>query len=162
MISDLTSAGNCCRGIKRARSLSPPGGGKTSASGPAPMGWIGQWAPRTNKRYQRTKESRLYKCSAWVGRAHGVIPVAVERVRSMLTAASSASVTLIFGVSRHGCGQGERAIVVLSRIFVLGKDVASRTRVGRAAGVDALTRRSPPGATFIARQRSWAGQSRMA
>ena len=80
MISDLTSAGNCCRGIKRARSLSPPGGGKTSASGPAPMGWIGQWAPRTNKRYQRTKESRLYKCSAWVGRAHGVIPVAVERV----------------------------------------------------------------------------------
>jgi hypothetical protein len=65
-------------------------------------------------------------------------------------------------VSRHRCGHGESAIVVLSRIFVPGTGFASRPRVHRAAEVDVLTRRSPPGATFIARQRSWAGQSRMA
>ena len=43
-----------------------------------------------------------------------------------------------------------------------GTGFASRPRVHRAAEVDVLTRRSPPGATFIARQRSWTGQSRMA
>ncbi len=62
-----------------------------------------------------------------------------------------------FWVSRHRCGQGESAIVVLSRIFVPGTGFASRARVDRAAEVDVLTRRSPSGATFIASQRSWAG-----
>jgi hypothetical protein len=65
-------------------------------------------------------------------------------------------------VSRHQCGQGESAIVVLSRIFVPETGFTSRSRVNRAAEVDVLTSRSPPGATFIASQRSWAGQSRMA
>jgi len=67
-----------------------------------------------------------------------------------------------FRVSRHRCGQGESLIVVLSRIFVPGTGFASRARVDRAAEVDVLTRRSPSGATFIASQRSWAGQSRTA
>src|SRR5450755_4210253 len=61
------------------------------------------------------------------------------------------------GVSGHRCGQGESAIVVLSRIFAPGTGFASRARVDRAAEVDVLTRRSPSGATFIASQRSWAG-----
>jgi DNA-binding response OmpR family regulator len=36
-------------------------------------------------------------------------------------------------VSRHRCGQGENAIVVLSRIFVPGTGFASRARVDRAS-----------------------------
>src|ERR1019366_4302550 len=39
-------------------------------------------------------------------------------------------------VSRHRCGQGESAIVVMSRIFVPGKGFASRARVDRVAEVD--------------------------
>jgi len=62
-----------------------------------------------------------------------------------------------FGVSRHRCGQGESAIVLLSRTFVPGTGFASRARVDRAAEVDVLTRRSPSGTTFIASQRSWTG-----
>ena len=62
-----------------------------------------------------------------------------------------------FRVSRHRCGHGESAIVLLSRVFVPGTGFAGRPRVHRAAEVDVLTRRSPPGATFIARQRSWPG-----
>ena len=50
-----------------------------------------------------------------------------------------------FWVSRHRCGQGESAIVVMSRIFVPGKGFASRARVDRVAEVDVLTRRSPSG-----------------
>jgi hypothetical protein len=69
------------------------------------------------------------------------------------------SQTELMRVSRHRCGHGESAIVVLSRSFVPGTGFASRPRVRRAAEVDVLTRRSPPGATFIARKRSWAGQS---
>jgi hypothetical protein len=38
-----------------------------------------------------------------------------------------------YGVSRHRCGQGESAIVVLSRIFVPGTGFASRARVDRAS-----------------------------
>jgi hypothetical protein len=70
---------------------------------------------------------------------------------------SAARETTIIGGSRHRCGHGESAIVLLSRVFVPGTGFAGRPRVNRAAEVDVLTRRSPPGATFIARQRSWPG-----
>ena len=71
----------------------------------------------------------------------GVAPLAVIAVFVPVTIAMS----VLFGVSRHRCGQGESAIVGLSRIFVLGQEPASRLRVDRAAGVDVLTHRSPPG-----------------
>ena len=50
-----------------------------------------------------------------------------------------------FWVSRHQCGHGESAIVVLNRVFVPRTGSSSRPRVDRPAEVDVLTRRSPPG-----------------
>src|SRR5450755_5120689 len=99
-----------------------------------------------------------------IGRAADLEPADIIHVITAATGLDDEAVrnvrmleTLYFRVSRHRCGRGESAIVVLSRIFVPGTGFASRARVDRAAEVDVLTRRSPSGATFIASQRSWAG-----
>ena len=52
--------------------------------------------------------------------------------------------------------------MVLSRIFVPERALQVARRRRPSCRVDVLTRGSPPGATFIASQRRWAGQPRMA